>query len=256
MIESLIDFTVIHAYKPNKYYDLAGNIFIGNLVIHIVFYGLSLAYIFSVKAVRGEQQKQRLIQEKLYSELTYLKSQVNPHFLFNTLNNLFSLARKNKDFETANGISKLSKMMRYMLYEGNTDKIMLSKEIDYIENYINLQKLRFHPDDDITIGFNYTGNIESFMIAPLLLIPFVENAFKHGISIQNHSYIMINVHVKGDVLEFIIRNTKHSADKNSEYSGFGLNNVQNRLQMLYENEHELIIKETDIEYQVTLILNH
>src|SRR6056297_2856878 len=257
-LESFIDLLYIKINTPDKNYAFFSNLLVGNLVIHIVFLGLSLAYAFSKKMIQEEKNKQKLIQEKLNTEIAYLKSQINPHFLFNILNNLFSLAYKNKDTETAEGILQLSKMMRYMLYEGNKPKIPLSKEIEYIENYIDLQKLRFHPDDDIQIQLNKYGILDSFMIPPLLLIPFVENAFKHGISIENQSKINISIHLEKNVFTFKIQNTNHKVlikdKKNMEYSGFGLKNVKNRLDMLYKDKYKLSIMDNPGIFEVELTL--
>jgi len=255
-LESFIDLLYIKINTPDKDYAFLSNLLVGNLVIHIVFLGLSLAYAFSKKMIQEEKNKHKLIKEKLNTELAYLKSQINPHFLFNILNNLFSLAYKNKDPETADGIFKLSKMMRYMLYEGNKPKIPLSKEMEYIENYIELQKLRFHPDDNIQIQLNKYGMLDSFMIPPLLLIPFVENAFKHGISIENQSKITISIHLENNVFTFTIQNTNHKVKdiKNKEYSGFGLKNVKNRLDMLYKDKHKLVIKDNPGIFEVKLTL--
>lgn len=259
LVESIADLFYMKIANPDKHYDIIGNIFMGNFVIHIVFLGLSLAYAFSIKTIMDEKNKQKLIQEKLNTELAYLKSQINPHFLFNILNNLFSLALSNNDSETADGILKLSRMMRYMLYEGRIDKIPLSKEINYIENYIDLQKLRFHPDDDIKIHFEKSGAMDSFMISPFLLISFVENAFKHGISINHQSKIDIDIHLANNMLKFKVYNTKHYVGKNkpdSEYSGFGLKNVKNRLEMLYKGLYELEISDDEKEFNVSLIIKN
>jgi len=251
-LETFIDYQFINLREPIKN-GLFGDIFIGNLVIHIVFFGLAIAYVFTFKAINNEKQKNILMQEKLTTELSFLKSQINPHFLFNTLNNLFSLARKNNDEETANGITQLSKMMRYMLYEGDIDKIPLNKEIEYIENYIYLQKLRFHSDDEIEIKMEVLGNTESFLICPLVLIPFVENAFKHGVRIQNPSKIDINIKVVDASLIFEIQNTQHEYTGFKEkYSGFGMENVQNRLDLLYKNSYELIVNDDKSCFQVIL----
>ncbi len=258
LTESFIDLLYIKINTPDKNYAFFSNLLVGNLVIHIVILGLSLAYAFSKKMIQEEKYKQKLIREKLNTEIAFLKSQINPHFLFNILNNLFSLAYKNNDTETADGILKLSKMMRYMLYEGNIPKIPLSKEIEYLENYIDLQQLRFHPDDDIQIQLNKYGILESFMIPPLLLIPFVENAFKHGISIDSQSKININVHLENDVFTFKIQNTNHKVvineKKSMEYSGFGLKNVKNRLDMLYKDKHKLVIMDNPVTFEVKLTL--
>ncbi|MEE4197389.1 MAG: sensor histidine kinase [Bacteroidales bacterium] len=258
LLESLMDLFYIKINTPERSYAFFNNLVIGNLVIHIVFLGLSLADAFSRRMIQEEKNKQELVKEKLNTEIAYLKSQINPHFLFNILNNLFSLAYKNKDQATADGILKLSKMMRYMLYEGNKQKIPLSKEVDYLENYIDLQKMRFHPKDDIQIRMNKHGSLDSFLISPLLLIPFVENAFKHGISIENQSKIDLSFHLAHGIFNFSIQNTNHQTknkkQKQNEYSGFGLNNVKNRLELLYQERHNLVISDHPDMYEVRLTL--
>jgi len=191
--------------------------------------------------------------EKLASELAFLKSQINPHFLFNTLNNVYSLAFKKSD-DTPDAIIKLSKLMRYMLYESNENQVFLSKEIEYLHNYIDLQKLRL--PNTIKIIFNVEGDIEGRLIEPMLLIPFVENAFKHGISYVDNSKISISIKLSAYELLFVIENKINNAKITEESgSGIGLSNVKRRLTLLYPNKHTITINDNNDEFKVTLKIN-
>lgn len=203
-------------------------------------------------------QKQRLElleKEKLQVELKALKSQINPHFLFNSLNNLYGLAL-DKDEKTPDLLLQLSQSMRYMLYESNEDLVALNREIDYLNNYLDLQKLRI--DEDIAnIQFRIIGQADGKKIAPLLFIPFVENAFKHGIKgAVAQVFIDMELKIKDDELVFKIKNNKGKIDENipSQYKGIGLENVKRRLSLLYPNRHELNIKESPETFEVELVL--
>lgn len=196
-------------------------------------------------------------QAKQYkAELDLLKYQVNPHFFFNTLNNLFSMARKQKDQSTAKGIAKLSHLMRYMIYDCSVEKINLTKEIEQINNLIELQKLRFSQEDDIEIKFNINRHPENQEIIPMLLIPFVENAFKHGISLKKKSAIDINLSVNENQLLFSVKNNINRLrhDRNDQNSGVGLANVKRRLELLYPETHFLQIKNNSESFEVILKL--
>jgi two-component sensor histidine kinase len=194
---------------------------------------------------------------QLKAELDLLKHQVNPHFFFNTLNNLFAMARRQKDQATARGIAKLSHIMRYIIYDGVVEKIEITKEIEQIKNFIDLQRLRFSADDDIKITFNLEGNFNHKMITPMLLIPFVENAFKHGISLKKTSPVEINLRLQEERLFFSISNNinrlRHNRD--DQNSGIGLANVKRRLQLLYPQAHELKIVGNGEKFEVSLILH-
>ncbi len=197
--------------------------------------------------------EQRLLVDKikakqLQTELGLLKSQINPHFLFNTLNNLYSMALEHQDQNMADSISRLSRLMRYTIHESNQEAIGLEKEIQQIQSYIDLQKLRFTEEDNIHVHFIIQGNRKGKTIPPMLLIPFVENAFKHGISTQFPSTIDIRLNVQDESLQFEVENTLHSMnpDKKNEESGLGLTNIQRRLDLLYPKTHALhISKDTD-----------
>ncbi len=198
---------------------------------------------------------QELKAKQLQTELSLLKAQINPHFLFNTLNNLFGLVQKN-DKKAADGIVQLSHLMRYMIYESAVDRIDLNKELEQLQRFIQLQKLRFSKDDDITIDLQIEGNTEEIQIAPMLLIPFVENAFKHGISLKKQSFLFITLKINKPKLEFSVRNSIHENNNQKEQSdtGLGLNNVKRRLQLLYPDAHELKIREDGKTFEVQLFL--
>ncbi len=198
-------------------------------------------------------QIQELREQKTRAELDLLRNQVNPHFLFNTLNTLFSMASIKEDEDTAKGISQLSELMRYMLYDAGVDKIKLKKEINHINNFIELQKLRFSDDDVLNIEFNITGEIEKYSTPPMLLIPFIENAFKHGFSVKHKSLIRIDLMIYDNYLNFKVYNTIHKKVKQkTEQSGIGIDNVQKRLELLFGADHTLEINESGGHFDVYL----
>lgn len=207
-------------------------------------------------AKRGIQQRldfQKIKAKQLQTELNLLKAQINPHFLFNTLNNLFGLARK-RDRRTADGIAQLSHLMRYMIYDSKVEQIELEKEVEQIKRLIDLQKLRFLLEDDIDIDFQVKGNITELKIPPMLLIPFVENAFKHGISLSKKSFIKIDLKIKEQYLHFHIINTIHRKkyNDNETESGLGLENVKRRLELLYPDGYKLEIYDSQKTFEVDL----
>ncbi|MFW0716330.1 sensor histidine kinase [Pedobacter sp. N23S346] len=191
------------------------------------------------------------------ANLNFLKSQINPHFLFNALNTLFGTALQENAERTGEGIQKLGDMMRFMLHENTQDKISLTREVEYLNNYIDLQKLRTSRSADIKIDTHIEEQINNLQITPMLLIPFIENAFKHGISLQQPSYIKITLQTKESTLYFDISNsiyTKADHDPEKLKSGIGLENVKQRLSLLYYGKHELIIRESAKEFFVHLTL--
>jgi two-component system, LytTR family, sensor kinase len=185
-----------------------------------------------------------LEREKLQTEYNFLKAQVNPHFLFNTLNSFFAIAQKNDVPELEKGIAKLSAMMRFMIYESNTHSILLTKEIQYILDFIDIYKLRVAPSENSNILFRLSGNPEKLKIAPFLLIPLIENAIKHGIHVQNPSSVEINLECSDFKIHLTIINTNNARQKYNfdESYGIGLVNVQKRLNMLYPEAYEFVTK--------------
>jgi LytS/YehU family sensor histidine kinase len=172
--------------------------------------------------------------------------------LFNTLNNLYYLAFTNSP-NTTEVIAKLSQMMRYMIYDSNHAKVLLSKEIEYMENYISLEKLRLN--NQIPIIFEISGQVNQAQIVPLILITFLENAFKHGVSNNaTDAYISIKLLVQNQTLIYTVENSK-LVTNNHEKSGIGLRNVKRRLDLSYANKYQLSVEETQKDYQVCLTLD-
>lgn len=202
---------------------------------------------FDLQATRKEIEK-----EKLTAELNFLKAQVNPHFLFNTLNNLYYLAYS-KSENTTEVIEKLSQMMRYMIYDSNYPKVQLSKEIDYMQNYISLEKLRL--GDKVNIQFVIEGEVDTIQITPFILLTFLENAFKHGVSnTAQQSFINVSLTCASNQLQFKVMNSRPPAPKAEEKSGIGLQNVRRRLELSYPGHHRLDMNYSSTEYRVQLDL--
>jgi hypothetical protein len=211
------------------------------------------------RRLRRYQALTGLQQELGQSEasLDLLRAQINPHFLFNALNTLYGTALQENGERTAQGIQLLGDMMRFMLHENHQPRILLAREIEYLRNYVALQSLRIATSPAVTISTSLAEAPAGAQIAPMLLIPFVENAFKHGISLQRKSWIKVTVHCEQNVLYFDAYNSTHERPAPGlagESSGIGLANVQQRLQLLYPERHELIIRQTAEEYFVHLTL--
>jgi sensor histidine kinase YesM len=199
-----------------------------------------------------EKKKQEIENEKLATELSFLKSQINPHFLFNTLNNIYSLALVKSD-ATPDAVLKLSSIMRYVLNETKHDKVSLEQEIQFIRHYIELQKMRL--TNKVSIDFLLEGEIEGRQIAPLVLIPFVENAFKYGISTKETSAIFFKVKTTEKTLEFTSQNHIVTTNKERpEKTGIGLVNTKRRLELLYPQKHILTVTEENNQFLVHLTL--
>ncbi len=202
---------------------------------------------------RYQQEKQLLQTQTIQSELRFLKSQINPHFLFNTLNNLYALTLKKSD-KAPEIVLKLSEIMRYMLYECNERQVPLEREVQYIHNYLDLERLR-QPKGDIRLTIE--GSISDQMIAPLIFVPFLENSFKHGLNhhAQGGGYVHLHLRVEGKHLEFFIENSKPDppppAGRPGD-GGIGLANVRQRLDLLYPGKYALKIQEDPKRYTVIL----
>ncbi len=211
-------------------------------------------------------QKDKLLQlrgaekalVKSKADLQFLRSQINPHFLFNALNTLYGTALIDGSKKTAEGIQKLGDMMRFMLHDNHQDFIPMSSEINYLKNYISLQKLRIQTGPGITIEENIAEQGCNHVIAPMLLIPFVENAFKHGIHAHEPSWIKIKLTCDENNIRFEVSNSIHTATENDpekDHSGIGLGNVRERLHLFYENRHQLQIESDRKEFKAVLIIN-
>lgn len=203
------------------------------------------------------REKQELQTQTMQSELRFLKSQINPHFLFNTLNNLYALTLKKSD-KAPEIVIKLSEMMRYMLYECNEKRVLLSKEINYIKNYLDLEMLR--QGKNVQIDFSVDGQVSDQKIAPLMFIPFLENSFKHGLNhhINSQGFVSIKLAINHQKVHFYIENSKAdmlsppTTTKNKKSGGIGLVNVKRRLNLLYPNKYDLHIDNKPKSYAVSL----
>jgi sensor histidine kinase YesM len=220
----------------------------------IFFWAMSTAFRFASDKVTTDRLLKEKENENLKTELLFLRSQVSPHFLFNVLNNMVALARLRSD-RLEPSLIKLSEFMRYMLYESDEDKVLLEKEIEYVNSYIDLQKLRFGQDFPITVeldDFQY----DAHLIEPMLLIPFIENAFKHGAGLLHQPELIVTLHIKDDTLNFSVKNryNPESVEIKDKTSGIGLVNVRRRLNLLYRNRHHLDITQDNGWFIVTLQL--
>lgn len=192
------------------------------------------------------------------ANLGFLRSQINPHFLFNALNTLYGTALQENAERTGEGIQKLGDMMRFMLHENMQDKILLVREVEYLRNYIDLQTLRIVNTPGIQILVRIEEPAAALLITPMLLIPFIENAFKHGVSLREPSYISIALHTQNNILYFDVQNSIHlkpDGDPEKFKSGIGLPNVKERLQLEYPERHELVIRQTAKDFFVHLTIN-
>jgi two-component system LytT family sensor kinase len=216
---------------------------------------LSFIYSFIRLQIRKDKQEKEKEAARLLTELKFLRSQISPHFLFNTLTNLVSLARKKSDLLEPSLIM-LSNLMRYMLYDSQGEKVALGKEVEYLESYIQLQRMRFGNDLDIDYSKESDVADSKLMIEPMLLVPFVENAFKHGTGYVTDPFIRIRLAVRQDTLTFEVSNkfSRDPDESKDEDSGIGLVNVRTRLNMLYKDRHGLKIREEGQLFHITLTL--
>ena len=253
---SVIENTFDYYYAVNHFYDekivLQSEEIITTSFINLLFVILSVLYAIIRAWVKNEIVTRKLTEENLKLELNYLKTQISSHFLFNSLNNLYSIAIKNNDSETASGLSKLSTLMRFMLDKSDKETVKLVEEIEYLASYIELQKLRFLDEDDLAVSFKTEGNINDFSIPPFILINFVENAFKHGVDYKLSSEISINLNVDKNTMTFTIENSNHALKRTKVNSRIGLKNVKKRLKLIYGGNYELTTKSNSQKYVVRL----
>jgi hypothetical protein len=215
----------------------------------------SFCYRIILNNASREQQLKDRENIHLQTELNFLRSQVSPHFLFNVLNNLVSLSRKRSD-KLEPALVNLSHLLRYMIYESDHDKVLLDREVTYIDSYINLQMLRF--GNEVTVRINVDGPVEKYMIEPMLLIPFIENAFKHGTGLVDHPVILISLEVNDEKkqLFFKVVNTVNALDSSKDKnSGIGLNNVIRRLDILYPGNYQLNIIDKNHHFTTELAIH-
>lgn len=211
----------------------------------------ALAYF--INYTKQEEKINALKQAKLKSDLNYLKAQIQPHFFFNTLNNIYSLAQQQSP-ATAPLVSKLAEMMRYIIYEAASTKVLVQREIEFLQNYTEIQSIRYNKQIDI--DFDTQGINDSACIEPLLLLPFIENVFKHGVEEEaSRGFVHIIIVLTGRELTLQTINSRPSCPAAGENpGGIGLHNVKQRLQLLYPGKHSLEIKDTARQFEVVLTI--
>ncbi len=225
-------------------------------------FGIPIVFSFSIFLLGGvfslvinyfkrEQISTQLKNEQREMKLQFLRTQLNPHFLFNSLNSIYSLVRSKSD-SAPEAIITLSELMRYMLYEIGEEKVLLEKELNYIKHYIALQRLRLRNGNDVKL--NVFGDTNQLTIYPLLLITFIENAFKYGTDFRGNTDIQIVIKVIDDQLHFLVKNKIGHHTKDEDNSGIGLKNVNNQLEQLYNGSHQLNISQNDGYYAIDLLL--
>ena len=239
-----------HNFRPSR--ELFS--FINHFVSSLLLSGFAIGLGVMEKLKQNEKRQKEMEKEKLHSELAFLKNQVSPHFFFNTLNNIYSLI--GIDGPTAQqSVLKLSKMMRYLLYESEHGETLMSHEIDFMDNYIDLMKLRLSSRVDLQISF--PKDFPDFSIPPLLFIPFIENAFKHGAGHRETSFIKISMTIDEEKVFFVAENSigKSVQTGDLQHSGIGLENVRKRLGLLFPGKHDLSIVPGEAIYKVELSID-
>ena len=231
-----------HFQKPFILPHISDNFF---LFIIVTFVSMTL---------RINGKLKRTEKEKTEAQLSYLQSQINPHFLFNTLNSIYSLALMERSVQTSSAVIKLSGLMRYVTTEAGRDLVDLDKEITYISNYIDLQKVRL--GNTVNVSYQVTGIYADKRIVPLLLMPFIENAFKHGVNPEQDSDISVTIDIKGYDLHMRVVNNKvyHTPGEEAK-SGVGIKNTKKRLELLYPSRHLLTIDDGASTYTLSLHLH-
>jgi two-component system LytT family sensor kinase len=226
-------------------------------IVNLVFTAPALLLIYRWQ-MKGDAQIFALQGElnRSAANLDLLRSQINPHFLFNALNTIYGLAIQEKAERTSASVEKLGDMMRFMLLENMQERISLKRELEYLDNYISLQKLRTDANPGLNIHVEIPQEVDPIVrIAPMLLVPFVENAFKHGISMREQSYIKISLELKNSTLYFDVSNSirqKVENDPEKDSNGIGLENVRQRLKHMYAGKHELLVRPTSHDFFVHL----
>jgi len=240
-------------HNPQTFYftsNIKGRIY-DNVLPHILLVCTGAAFKLINDQLNAQKKMVELVQEKSTAELNFLKSQINPHFVFNSLNAIhFLIHKENK--EARETLIQFSDLLRYQLYDCNEASVPIEKEMNFLQDFVRLQQLR--SDKDYEIVFSISPEIKDFSIAPLLLIPFVENAFKHiSHHANNKNYVQISIERKNQFFEMIVKNSKDDHQpKTAPKGGIGLANVKRRLELLYPSKHQLEIHQTEQEYKVQL----
>ncbi len=217
---------------------------LNSILIAILILGFDTGLRTVFKWTKSEQEKEILEKEKVKSELAFLRNQVSPHFLMNTLNNIHALIDFDKD-EAKESIIRLSKLMRHLLYDSEEEKISIKKEVEFIKNYIELMKLRF--TDKVKVKLELPDVLPDQIIPPLLFTSFIENAFKHGVSYNAESFINVSLSFTDTNMKFEMQNSNFSGGISSRASGIGLDNIKKRLNLLYQENYKLeIFDQSDV----------
>ncbi len=248
-----IDGALFVAFTDNEVLHLRPHI-IFILILFLFFAASSLAYRLITDKIASDNLAKDRENENLKTELSFLRSQASPHFMFNVLNNMVALARKKSDLLEPSLI-KLSSLIRYTVYETDEETVQLDKEIEYLQSYIDLQKQRF--GNNVTFEVSLKEPQQSYVIEPMLLVPFVENAIKHGTGFVEGAHILVDLEVKDNVLFFQVKNRYDALaeDIKDKTSGIGLLNVKRRLDLLYNKDHSLQIDKSDGWFSVALKIN-
>lgn len=250
---------VIYLVLPYMYHEKTGAQFLFTLdritssFLDLVFI---VGVVVAVKQYRlsqaAKENEKQLVKDKLESELKFLRTQMNPHFLFNTLNNIYALARKRSE-DTADVVMRLSKLLRFMLYESGSSTITIAEELRVLNDYLELEKIRY--SERLTILFTKSVDNEAQPIAPLILLPFVDNAFKHGASESRFdSFVHINVQLKQGQLVFTVENSKDENGTTEIRENIGLKNVRRQLELMYP-EHTLAVENDKNNFKILLTIN-
>jgi len=228
-------------------------IWVWNELRQVVITGIYAVLIrFMIRMFETQKLRDELINQRQAGELALLRSQVNPHFLFNTLNSIYSLVYRKSD-EAPEAVMKFSSIMRYVLYEATSESVLLEKEVEYLRSYIELEKLRYKQSGLVSMSIE--GKIEGITIAPMLLIPFVENAFKHG-SKNHEPDITIRLQSEDHLIRFevvnYVKKGRHAPD--GQYSGIGLSNIRRRLELIYPGKYYLSAREENDQFRINLLI--
>jgi len=239
-----------------SFFNFGGNLrtrIYDNVIPHFFLVIAGAAFKLMFDQLRLQRKMAELAKEKAEAELNFLKSQINPHFLFNSLNSVYFLIDKNNP-DARQALHKFSDMLRYQLYEANGEKIPIEKEINYLQDYVHLQQLR--KDENYKVQFNCSPEVRNFSIEPLLLIPFVENAFKHiSHKTDGSNFVKLDLTRSNGYFEFAVENSREKGIPTTEqHGGIGMNNVKRRLELLYPDAHKLDIEDDTNTFKINLKL--
>ena len=234
-----------HKHPPRRFFNF------GIAIVSFLMIGFNTGVKSFVRWSEMQVRQAEKEKQYLFTELSFLKHQISPHFFMNTLNNIHALIDIDSE-EAKNAVIKLSQLMRYLLYESDVQTVALGKEIEFVKSYIELMRLRYD-EDSLSIKVEYPESTDKIFVPSFLFLSFVENAFKHGISLYKHSFIDIRFSTDGDWLLFNILNSKSDSKSTlSEASGIGMENVRKRLDLLYKDKYSLKINSQDDRYEVVL----